>query len=476
MEDEDIVPYSEIKRELWDRGDLSYLLDSLQLSIRSKIYGTTYDKVCILSSRQIGKSYLACVIAIEFCIQNPGTIVRILSATLKQVSDIVNDNLSKIMLDAPEGMITRQKSDYRWVFSNGSSLRLGSLERSNVDNNRGGNAALLLYEECGFISSDDFIYAIDSVLGPQLLRSGGREIHISTPSEDQFHYLHEVIKPQCELSGTFFRFTVDDSPSLSAEQIRKAEERCGGRATEAFRREYLAEVIRGSSLMVIPEFDETLHVREFTLPPHYKACIAIDLGGSMDMNAVLSLAWDFKAQKLLVWDGRLLPRNTEPSRVVTAARELEADLKWVGEPARYVDAPAPVVLDWLHEHNYMVHNPLKDDRDAQIAQARLMFLQGKVVVHPRCKPLIGCLRIARYNIRRTDFERSELFGHADPLMAFIYGMRMIDRVTNPYPKIPVNWDTQIETPGREPDMEALRLEDLARTVTPFHMDRKRNYG
>jgi hypothetical protein len=59
---------------------------------------------------------------------------------------------------------------------------LGVLERANVDSLRGGNANLVICEEGGFVSSDDYDYALRSVIGPQLLRSGGQLIHVTTPS------------------------------------------------------------------------------------------------------------------------------------------------------------------------------------------------------------------------------------------------------------------------------------------------------
>ena len=306
---DDIVPYSVIYHELWERGELSFLLDPLQQQIRSKIMANNSDEICILSSRQIGKSYLACILALEHCIKEPNSIVRIMSPTLKQTADIVNDNLSRIIQTAPANLITRQKSEYRWHVGS-STLRLGSLDRSNVDSNRGGNCSLLVTEEAGFTSSMDFEYAINSVLGPMLIRSGGRAIHISSPSEDSSHYLHEVIASKCELSNSLFRFTIYDSPSITREQISKAAERCGGYESEAFRREYLAEIIRSSQLMVVPEFDERTHVDKFTPPEYYKALVQLDLGGTVDKTAILVCYWDFDRQRLMVLDERLYEPNT----------------------------------------------------------------------------------------------------------------------------------------------------------------------
>lgn len=449
---EDIVTHA------WRKGNLEYKLDKLQRSIRTTVRDSSADKICVLSSRQIGKSYWVATYAIEYCLKNPGKIVRILAPTLKQVSDIVQDNLSPICLDAPHGLISRSKSEYRWQVGS-SSLRLGALERSHVDLNRGGNASLVIFEEGGFVSSDDYKYAVESVISPQLLRSKGREIHITSPSEDETHYIHDVIAPKCDALGTLFRYTVYDSPSITEEMILKAIERCGGVDTESFRREYMAEIVRSKSLMVIPEFDES-YVEDFELPEHYNPGISGDMGGSRDKTAVLSLAWDFKGARLLVWDERLMDANTSTQEVVHQALSLEPAFNWYGrQPSRWFDAPGQVQVDMNTLFHYPMRLPLKDDVDAQLNALRLMFSQRKIVIHKRCKHLIGCLKTARYNDKRTDFERSELYGHADPIMALVYGMRMIDRVTNPYPKEIKSRDNTFYIPQRDPEYR--KMQELA---------------
>src|SRR5437868_3927517 len=99
------LPINEATNALWREGELSWKLDHLQRSIRHNILSNESEKVLILSSRQIGKSFVSVVMALEFCIKNPGCIVRIMAPTLKQVSDIVNDNLTPICFDAPRGLV-----------------------------------------------------------------------------------------------------------------------------------------------------------------------------------------------------------------------------------------------------------------------------------------------------------------------------------------------------------------------------------
>lgn len=469
-----ITSYDEMKRELWRRGELSWKLDSLQRSVRSHIGNTKSDRFCILSSRQIGKSYLATVLALEHCLHHPGSIVRILAATLKQVGDIVQDNLAPIALDSPHGLIERHKSDYRWTVGK-SSLRLASLERSHVDNARGGNASLVIFEEGGFVSSDDYRYAVESVIGPQLLRSGGAEIHISSPSKDEYHYLHETVAERCRLSDSLYVYTVYDSPSITEEQIHKAAERCGGFHTDAWKCEYLAQIIRSKTYAVIPEFDEALHVGDFNLPEFYNPFVSMDMGGSKDKTHISLGVWDFERARLLIWDEALFDANTATKSIVDTSYGLEGQLRWPDDsdgnesPIRWADVPGQIQVDLTHQFKFYVRIPPKDDLQAQINSLRLGFSQGKVLIHPRCKALIGCLKTARYNNKRTDFERTEAYGHCDPLMSLVYGYRTADRLTNPVPKAAYYRDSQLRVESRR---EREPLENVALSLVPYNPRRR----
>ena len=463
-EDDPLIPMSRIYAELWRRGELSYKLDKLQKQIRAVIYESKSDKYLILSSRQIGKSYLACIIGLEFCIRNPNSIVRIVAPTLKQAHDIAQDNLAAIIQDAPPGLVQRHKSEMRWLVGS-SSLRLGAFERSHVDSNRGVNASLIITEEAGFVDSENFKYAMESVLGPQLIRSGGTELHISSPSEDEFHYLHTDILPRCELHGTSFRYTVYDSPSITPKQIDQAAERCGGVETESFRREYMAEIIRSKSLMVIPEYDDSQHVAEFELPRHYYSAVGVDFGGSQDKSAGCIVAYDFKLDRLLVAMDFMCDSNTRSPDIIARARELEvwAQSGYEERLNRVIDAPAQLIGDLLESTGYLATSPLKDDLQAALNMVRVLFQQGKVLIHPRCASLRGCIKAARWNSKRTDFVRTSAFGHADPLMGFVYAVRALNRSLNPYPQFIPKHDDQM----RNPTIEHIdKFSEIAEALVP----------
>ena len=438
----------------WHHGELSYKLDDLQRSIRDTVARLKAKKVAILSSRQIGKSYWAVVYALEYLLRHPNKIARIVAPTLKQCNEITNDNITPIIADAPQGLVIPERSKYRWNLLNGSSLRLGPLERQYVDMNRGGNASLIIYEECGFVSQEDFTYGVDSVLGPQLLRSAGAEVFVSSPSEDPDHPLHTKVLPECEAAGTAFRYTVYDSPSITPDMIAQAIARCGGEDSDAFRREYLAQIIRPSTLVVIPPFDERVHVREFDWPLAFHCHVTMDAGGVRDKTDALLHSYDFEHDLDLIYDERVWDANTSTDKIV-------ADLKAWQHPttqSNWCDAAGQTLVD-MNALGWPVQLPQKSDWLATVQAMVVRFSLGKIWIHPRCEFLRKSCKAAIFNKNRTDFERLPELGHCDAVAALMYAIRMQDR-SNPHAPIMVPREN---TFGFRPQTE---LEGLSKAMAP----------
>ena len=411
--------------EAWRRGLLEYKLDSLQLRILRDIDSNSTNKVLILSSRQIGKSFWSCCYALRFLIQHPGSIARIVAPTLEQSYDIVEDNLAKILEDAPVGLINRKKSSLRWDLANGSSLRLGGLKRANVDGNRGGNASLVIYEECGFVDGKDFSYGVNSVLGPQLLRSAGREIYVSTPSDNPDHPLHTQVLPECEANNSCFRYTVFDSPSISQHMVDEAIRRSGGEDSDAFKREYLAQIIRSDTLMVVP-FDNSRHVSDFEVPESCVWSVTIDWGGVRDKTAALYHTYDFNRNVHLIWDEQIWDSNTPTDQIV---QELKAKIKShrLDVPVVYADVPGQIAIDLNNNHNFPITAPYKNNWLAGVNNMAATFNTDSIQIHPRCTLLIRTCFAGMFNKNRTDFQRTLDLGHCDALAALMYAIRSQDR-------------------------------------------------
>jgi len=293
-------------------------------------------------------------------------------------------------------------------------------------------------------------------------------VHVSTPSADEFHYLHTDIGPKVKSIGSYFEYDVYKSPSLTTAAIAQAQERSGGTESEAWKREYLCQIIRTQSRMLLPEFDERVHVREFQLPSHYKPLIMIDSGGVRDKTGIIVALWDFMNGRMLVTNDAELNRGSSSSEIIATARFLEQELRGsdgqLVEPMRFADLPGLTQIDFIREHNYQVQLPHKTDRDANIAAARIALANQKILIHPRCIKTRSCCAKARWHENRKDIERTDEHGHADLAVALVYAWRMIDRNTNPFPVEAIHTDTQLIAPYRS---EKPEMAKIASALVPF---------
>lgn len=427
--------------ESFHNGELEFLFHDVQLEMLDMVECTESGEILIFCSRQLGKSFFILCIAIIHCLTYKGKrkpLVRIFCGTEKQVEDIVNDNMQVIEIIAPPGLIRRVKSEKRWKIGRGE-IRIGPLSAAHVDGKRGGNATLIITEEGGFVKSDEYRRAIGSVINPQLLRSRGRLMHVTTPSEELSHYIHTSVLPKCKRAGAVANYTVYDNVQLIEEAIFEAFDRCTD--IEEWDREYLVKIVKSQTMSVCPEFDEDLHVNPNMKTPDFAYWkTALDFGGVRDPHAELLGFWDFKRAKLCVWDERWLPKNTPTDKIIMAAEEMEAFLtgkappKWMDGPDRVTDAPGQVQVD-LAVKGFAAIAPEKKPGswEAGINEVRVAFRQGQIEVHPRCVQLINTLNFGMFNKTRTDFERTDELGHLDAFAALMYMWQ--DRNTkNPYPK------------------------------------------
>lgn len=447
MKVEDLSP-TEARHALFAQGILGpWLLDAHQIVVYDllKALPSSTNEALVFCSRQWGKSFLNQCMALEWLLETafvPGVkprIARVAAPKKNQCEEIVEAALDPILQWAPKGLVVRDRSRLRWRIGK-NSLRLGAAERAHVDTLRGGNAGLVVMEEGGFVDSEDYAHAVKSVIGPQLLRSGGRLVHVTTPSEDEGHYIHTEIIPKTKLTGSYFSYDIYTNTALSPAEIAKAMTLAGGEKSEAWRREYLCEIVRSPSLVAVPEFDEKEHVREFKLPQFFHAVVAADLGGLDDKSVGLFVAYDFKNGRTLFWEESAHDPNTSTREIVKGLKALEDGPHGVFVRHRAADAPGQLRIDLREEHGWEASLPPKDDWEASLRNFRHGVQTGRVWVHPRCRLLVQTLRWGLLNKQRNDFARSKTLGHCDALAAAMYGYRVIQAISheNPFPKEFVN--------------------------------------
>lgn len=454
-----------VREAFWHAGVLRWKLRPAQMQIYDTIKALPHDvqTIVLLCARQFGKSVLGVLLAIEDCLQNPNVVVVIIAPKVDQAAAIVRPRMKLLCRDAPHGLIREVKHENTWYFRNGSELKLGGYSSGAVSQ-RGKTLHKVYLEEFGpDADPDGYMDFIQSDIAPTMTNSAHAQIfYLTTPPKIPDHpFVTETI-PEAKLHGAFFRFTIDDNHHLTPEQKQKCVKACGGVHTTAYRREYLCEIVRDESIVLVPEFSEAAHVREFELPEYCNQWIGGDTGGTTDMTVFLRMGYDFARAKVLVADERAFGPAVDSSVYVAGAKEMETGHTM---RARFVDAPGRLRVDLAGHHAYPVLEPRKDELDATVNQVRLAFIRGEVEVHPRCRLLIETLRSGHFNAKRTDLARTRALGHMDAFMALAYGVRHADK-SNPFP---LNYGLDPET-MHIPDhiRRARENESLAAAFRPRH--------
>lgn len=412
---------------LFSKGNLDPLLHSTQVKMKQGFLQSTSDEYLVFSSRQLGKTWLGLSLAIEFCIKNPGSRVLFYAPTKDKLRDIVNDTISPLQQWAPEGLIKRLKSQDRWIIGQ-SELRLCVLERAHVDRNRGINCkGLLVIEEGCFVSSEDFKYAWESVIDPQRLRYKPKVLINTTPSEDEEHYIHDILLPRLEELEAVSRYTIYDNPFLSPEDIEKIKARV---TEETWKREYLAEIFRSKDTVAVPEYNDTSHSAEFEAPKYANWLTAIDFGGSLDPHSIQVCFWDYQKAKFCVYKDFLMPINTSIEEIVNKALEMEKIITG-GKHFRVVDCPGQVSVELSKlKFDHMRPEKPPGSFDANLQATRVAFKNDEILIHKRCNSTRNHLKNGKLNKQRSDFRRTT--HHCDNIAALMYGFKY-KQTHNPFP-------------------------------------------
>ena len=422
---------------LWREGDLQFKLWEQQEIIYQTIrkLPRNVQIVVVLCSRQFGKSVLGTILATEDCLRNPDVVVMIIGPTIKQTRSIVRPRMKLITRDAPEGLIRTVKSEDTWYFSNGAELKLGGFD-TNAGSERGKTLYKVYIEEIVDSDPDGYLEFLRSDLGPALTHSKHSQIiYLTTLPKIPDHPFCLETVPTAEENNAFFKFTIKDNKKLDQDQYDACVRMCGGEHTADFKREYMCEQIRDSTIILCPEFDDKIHVMDIVLPEYCSLWIGGDVGGIRDKSVFLLMAYDFPRNKILVLDERAYNPDTGSAIMVAGATNMEQQYQIPGRiklMARYVDSDGQLRVDFMQQHSYPVALPRKDELEATVNQVRVAVARGEVEISPNCKLLIRTLRSGTFNNTRTDLDRTQTLGHMDAFMALAYGIRHAVK-NNPFP-------------------------------------------
>jgi hypothetical protein len=442
----------EARARLWEQGILQWKLGITQKKIYDFYNNSTDKTIVVNASRRLGKSYYLTVMAIEQCLKHPKSIVKMLQPEVKMVRTNIRPIMNEILEDCPESLRpTFKTQDNMYVFPNGSEIHLAGTDNGNYEKIRGGQCHLAIVDEAGFCSDLDQI--IKFILIPTTLLTGGKIILSSTtpPNPD-----HEFVKAmeQAALENRLIRKTIFDAesddrgtatPRITDKVIADiVKSYPGGVDNEAFRTEFMCEVIYNSKDAVVPEFTEDVQkdcIVNWPRPVFYDRYTTMDIGFE-DLTVLLYGYWDFDNGVLVIEDETVIngPEMTT-SKLADLITKKENSL-WTNHLSGEFQPPYLRVSD----NNLILINDLQKDygltfmptdkhnKDAFINQMRNMIQARQIIISPKCKTLISHLKSATWDKSRKSYKRSPDNGHYDAVDALAYLVRNIDQSRNPYPR------------------------------------------
>lgn len=441
------VSQKQARKILWNKGVLRWKLTNLQKKVYDDFYSNGEYINTLLISRQSGKSYLLCVLAIEICLRTPNVIVKYICPKQKMVKTILKPRMREILDDCPIDIKPEYKeNDKIYQFPNGSEIQMAGTDNQNYDSIRGGTSVLWIVDEAGFCTDLDTV--VRSVLSPTTLTTGGRGILASTPDPDnpEHDFIKQYVEP-AKLKGHLFKYTIYENDLIKEEDRNKMiSSYPGGASNPKFRAEFLCEIARNNENTVVPEFDDLteklLVTDQYKRPPFYDTYESMDIGGK-DFTVVLFAYYDFRKNTVVIEDELVLKEKQNSEKIKNGIKTTERKL-WDEKPVylRFADNNNIILLNDLGQRGLNFIATKKDNKEAQINDLRIRVMNHQIIIHPRCKTLIYHLKYATW-ARKTDravntssykaFARSADGGHFDALDSLLYLIRNVIYGKNPYP-------------------------------------------
>lgn len=424
------------RARLWEEGIIApwYLYD-----YQKPVYEFLIQKAnpVFEATRRFGKTTTELVIAHEELRTREGWVWRWCEPWKEQARKIVMPEMEIIQDSCPfhlRAKFYRTDSFYEFP-KTGARLYLLGVNEDRGESARGSYAHRITADELG--SWVDPQYILNEVLLPQLLTTRGQIHKMSTPPKDLGHYWYTE-KEQAIRDGRFIQRIITDVDVLSDQEREAFIQSMGGRTSTAVRRELFCEPVSDPELLVIPEYDDTVHdvPDDYPRPEFFDAYVFGDQGHD-DNTALLFAYVDFLKQELVIEDEFVISgKNTE--LIMNSAKERELAL-WKKQPPcrRIMDANKQLLYDYGSIYQYWMEMAEKDEKEANYHHLRVGFQQKKIKIKKRCANLRYQLKVGLWkDDKKSDFKRDPRSKHLDAIAALYYGYRIVNWRRNPFPQNP----------------------------------------
>jgi hypothetical protein len=428
----------QIISEYWYRAKLGFLLHSGQKIIDSAFHASKTQLFVGNISRQFGKSYWAVTKAVQLALANPKSRIKYCTAFQTDLVEFILPTFDTVLDTCPAAIKPAYKvQGSKFIFPNGSEIKLVGLDKS-PNSLRGNVIDLIIIDEAGFVDNLDYVYK--SIIVPATLhRPNCKIVFISTPPSTPAHSFVDFVH-KAEAEGSYVKLTIHDNPRITIDDIERMAHELNGVTSTAFRRECLCEFVTDEDLSIIPEWKDT-YIQDIQKDIYYKyyhKYVGMDLGVK-DLTACIFGYYDYKRAALVLEDEFHTSGKTGINTELLAAmvKSKEKEIWGEMEPFRRIsDNNNPMLMaDFSHLHNLTFVATNKDTLEAMINEVRILVQNGRIIVNPKCKMLIGCLKYGVWDSKKKQFARSSGYGHFDHLAALIYLVRNLAQHSNPIPAV-----------------------------------------
>lgn len=407
----------------------------------------------INAHRQYGKSTAMFEFAVSFAIKNANSVIKIGGPYQNQINDIIDIVMNTVLQHCPPDLKPRFVKN-QFKFKNGSRIRLVGVDL-NANALRGTPNDLVILDEVGFMKDLNGL-VFDIIMPTFITRPNGRLIMISTPPAVLVHDYSARFMPKAKLDGNYWELKITDNPQYNESQIEhfakaydiidvEGNVLVPGKDTDKFKREFLCEVVPDVDRLVFPEWqhfkgegDAHQLVKDNIQPPsHYKPIVVADWGFKDHTGIVygwinwhegtLHVKQETFVNYKTAYDISLMVKD-KVQEVFPGIEEteimfwLDSDLSLLSEVRKYTGFHWQTCNGWV-----------KVNKEGNINGIRELIGKSKMFVDSQCKNLIAQLDGGVWNIKRTDWERSDAMGHLDMLAALIYMNRVAPWKENPTP-------------------------------------------
>jgi hypothetical protein len=463
------VSDEELRAALWRSGHLSWKLDPHQLAVYDKYRAWeklepgkeekgSLRRIFVLDiSRRWGKTFLIVTIKYEDAIRFPGSLHTFSTAFAKDIGEIILPLREDLDEDAPDDVkpefrTSKSGKNQGLYFPNDSVIRLVGID-VNPRGLRGRRSDGFVVSEAGHVKN--LAKTITSVVYPQFQRVPTARCILETNAPEELHHdFDEIFVPDAKLRDAYVFATIDDNTAITEEEREEFIIAAGGRDSPTCQREYYGKRVRDTNKAVIPEFSEENNVVQLELPAYADCYTALD-PGVRDLCAILWGYWDFENARLCI-QRAWAERNAGTKKIGELIHEVESELwsdlqRYSGgefKPNPYLrvsDTDARLRHDLYAEFGLRIApvnkstneggSVQKELKEAGVHSVRLAIQNRQIVIDDSPETLLLRLHLANaeWNDHRTDYERSDKFGHFDLLDCLVYLWRAVRKNKNPMP-------------------------------------------